>query len=40
MEEQYSDEQISKLTGLSTEQLDDMMQNTEYGKQTMQFLAQ
>ena len=40
MEEQYSDEQISKLTGLSTDQLDDMMQNTEYGKQTMQFLAQ
>ena len=40
MDEQYSDEQITKLTGISAEQLDDMMQNSEYGKQTMQFLAQ
>ena len=29
-----------ELTGINAEQLDDMIKNSEYGKQTMQFLAQ
>ena len=40
MEERYTDEQISKLTGMPKEQLDEIIHGTEYGKQTVQFLAQ
>ena len=40
MDEQYTDEKIMELTGINAEQLDDMIKNSEYVKQRMQFLAQ